>query len=114
VNRQLTQDLTDHVNVKLARAIDQATDLLSDPEEIRAFLFGITASSVASLIEALARQKGLHPLFAALSFPQQVAVVVSILASMVSPETADDSVQAQSDARAAAHEIHVPLVIERA
>jgi hypothetical protein len=113
MNRQLVVDLITAVNAKRTRAIDNAVDLLDDPDEVRAVLFALVASDIASLIQALAEQEALHPLFSRMSRPLQVMTVMGMLSTIVYEEGKPPNATAQnlSDVAAAVAEIRVPSMI---
>lgn len=114
MNHRLLTDLVNKVNDDRCRAVDRATDLLDNPEEIRAFLFAIIASDIAALIDALAYQDKLHPLFSKLSRPYQVMGVMGILANLVQEgRHPPANKQALDLVSAAVKELHTAVKMER-
>jgi hypothetical protein len=114
MNHRLITDLVNKINDHRCRTIDNATDLLDDPNEIRAVLFAVIASDINALIDALAYQDEIHPKFAKLDRPYRVMAVMGILASLIQegkhPGVTPQGVKAVT---AAVKELHTPLKFER-
>lgn len=114
INHRLVTDLVNKVNDARVRSVDDATDLLDDPGEIRALLFAVIASDINALIDALAFQDELHPLFAKLPRPLQAIAVIGVLSALVQegkhPAATEKTLR---DVSAAVHEIKAPLTVTR-
>lgn len=111
----LTEDLLQHVNEKVAFHIQSALDALDTQEQTQAFLLGFAVSVIGNSLAVFTNDTSPFPLLRKLSYVQQVQVMVSTVAMLLTPDTPKldlSDTQTLSDMLAASHELSSGIEIQ--
>lgn len=109
----LTEDLLRHVGEKVAFHVQSALDALDTDEQAQAFLLGFAASVIGNTLSVFTSDTSPYPLLKKLAYVNQVQVMVSYIATILtSNEKLDLTPQAISDMLAAARELSGGIDIE--
>jgi hypothetical protein len=90
----ITEDLLVHVNQKLAFSVQSALDALDTSDQVKAFLLGLAATVTGNALGVFINETSPHPLLKKLTYVQQVQVMVSTVAMIL---TSDDQTLDMSD-----------------
>jgi hypothetical protein len=104
----VTEDLLVHVNQKLAFHVQSALDALDTTEQVQAFLLGLAATVVGNSLGVFINETAPYPLLKRLTYVQQVQVMVSTVAMVLTPDDPKldlSDAQTISDMLAAAREL---------